>query len=236
MGLFFCADRVEWSRVFFGEAIGHENSGTMSKETRLADSSTNLSLLASLAAGRTVSDSWPIFLEKYGRLLLRWGHRWGARPEDCEEIIQETLILAFRNLHQYQNNPKSNFRSWLKTLAFRCWQKIRDDLQRLQGLELEKFDEQTLRMLTSPAASKDLLGTFEAVARDEILELATQRVQSRVEPETWLCFELMHVEKLPGDEVATRLMKSRQAVFSNVYRVRTMLKDEILAMDSEFQF
>jgi RNA polymerase sigma factor (sigma-70 family) len=208
----------------------------MSREKRLADSSTNLSLLASLAAGRSASDSWPIFVEKYGRLLVRWGQRWGARPEDCDEIIQETLILAFRNLHQYQSNPKSNFRSWLKTLAFRCWQKMRDDMQRLHGLDLKRFDDQTLRLLASAEACKDLLGTFDAIARLEILDLATQRVQKRVQRDTWLCFELMHVEKLTGKEVAERLMKSKEAVFKNVFQVRTMLKDEILAIDSEFQF
>jgi DNA-directed RNA polymerase specialized sigma24 family protein len=126
----------------------------MSREKRLADSSTNLSLLASLAAGRSASDSWPIFVEKYGRLRVRWGQRWGARPEDCDEIIQETLILAFRNLHQYQSNPKSNFRSWLKTLAFRCWQKVRDDMQRLQGLDLKRFDAQTLSFWHRPKRAK----------------------------------------------------------------------------------
>jgi RNA polymerase sigma factor (sigma-70 family) len=215
---------------------GHENRETMSREKRLADSSTNLSLLASLAAGRSASDSWPIFVEKYGRLLVRWGQRWGARPEDCDEIIQETLILAFRNLHQYQSNPKSNFRSWLKTLAFRCWQKVRDDMQRLQGLDLKRFDAQTLRLLASTEACKDLLVSFDAIARLEILNLATKRVQNRVNPETWLCFELMHVEKLTGKEVAERLMKSKEAVFKNVFQVRTMLKAEILAIDSEFQF
>jgi hypothetical protein len=57
-----------------------------------------------------------------------------------------------------------------------------------------------------------------------------------VNPETWLCFELMHVEKLTGKEVAERLMKSKEAVFKNVFQVRTMLKAEILAIDSEFQF
>jgi RNA polymerase sigma factor (sigma-70 family) len=215
---------------------GHENRETMSIEKRLADSSTNLSLLANLAAGRSASDSWPIFVEKYGRLLVRWGQRWGARPEDCDEIIQETLILAFRNLHQYQSNPKSNFRSWLKTLAFRCWQKVRDDMQRLQGLDLKRFDAQTLRLLGSTEACKDLLVSFDAIARLEILNLATKRVQNRVNPETWLCFELMHVEKLTGKEVAERLMKSKEAVFKNVFQVRTMLKAEILAIDSEFQF
>lgn len=208
----------------------------MNRDKPVADSTTNLSLLASLASGRSTSESWPIFVEKYGRLLVRWGQRWGARPEDCDEIIQETLILAFRNLDQYQRNPKSNFRSWLKTLAFRCWQKVRDDMLHLQGLDMTRFEERTLRQLTSQAACNDLLGTFDAIARDEILEMASQRIKSRVEPETWLCFELMHVEKLPGDEVAMRLTKSRQAVFNNVYRVRRMLRDEILAIDSEFQF
>ena len=46
----------------------------------------------------------------------------------------------------------------------------------------------------------------------------------------------MHVEKLTGKVVAERLMKSKEAVFKNVFQVRTMLKAEILAIDSKFQF
>lgn len=109
-------------------------------------------------------------------------------------------------------------------------------MRRLQSVDHKNFDEHALRLLTSQEACNDLIDTFDDIARDEILDLATMRVQGRVEAESWLCFELMHVEKLSGEEVARRLQKTRHAVFNNVYRVRKMLKDEILAIDSEFQF
>lgn len=200
------------------------------------DSSTHLSLLASLIEGRSASQSWPIFVDKYGRLLYRWAGRWGAGPHDAEEIMQETLILIFQKLEQYYHQPRSNFRSWLKTVAYRCWVQILQDRREQQLADLQtRMTPEAFRLISSDAARDDLISEFDRIARDEILEMACQRVCAQVEERSWACFELTYFEKLSGREIAERLGIAPASVFSNVSRVRQRLKRQIELLDDSFE-
>lgn len=202
----------------------------------LHDSSTHLSLLASLIEGRSVSESWPVFVEKYGRLLYRWATRWGADSHDAEEIMQETLILIFQKLEQYYDQPRSNFRSWLKTVAYRCWLQIQQARKEERLADLSaRMEPDALRLIASDAAREDLINEFDRVACDEILEMASQRVRSQVEKSSWACFQLMYYEKLPGHEIAERLGMSQTAVYTCLTRVRQRLKAEIQRIDDSFE-
>lgn len=197
------------------------------------ESSTNLSLLASLIQGQSASQSWPMFVEKYGRLLYRWATRWGASPHDAEEIMQETLILIYQKLEQYFNQPRSNFRSWLKTVAYRCWLQILEDRDesRLQNLPA-RMSPEAMRLICSEEAGNDLVSEFDRIAIAEILELASQRVRQRVEESSWACFQLKYVEKLPCQQIAERLGMSLPAVYTCLSRVRQQLRGEIQAIDN----
>lgn len=208
----------------------------VNKPRRTTDSSTNIRLLESLIEGKSACESWPIFVEKYGRLLYRWAMRWGADSHDAEEIMQETLILVFQKLEQYYLNPKSNFRSWLKTVAYRCWlqiQQARSD-ERLSGLQA-RMSPEVYRLIISDAARDDLLSEFERVACDEILEIAGKRVRSSVDESSWDCFYLMYFENLSGRQISERLSMSLSAVYSCLSRVRQRLKTEIQRIDDSFE-
>jgi len=200
------------------------------------DSSTHLSLLASLIEGRSASQSWPIFVDKYGRLLYRWAGRWGAGSHDAEEIMQETLLLIFQKLEQFTRQPDSHFRSWLKTVAYRCWLQIQQARkeERLAVLR-SRMTPDALRLISSDEARDDLIQEFDRFARSEILELASRRVAEQVEPKSWQCFELMCHEQLSGPEIATRLGMSQSAVYACVTRVRQRLKAEIQRIDDSFE-
>jgi RNA polymerase sigma factor (sigma-70 family) len=200
------------------------------------DSSTRLSLLASLIKGNSASESWPLFCEKYGRLLYRWAIRWGASPHDAEEIMQETMLLIYQKLGQYYSQPRSNFRSWLKTVAYRCWLQLiaaRDEKCR-EGFSF-RLDPEMLRLLCSPVASQDLFNEFDRLAISEILELASERVKSRVEVSSWACFEMMYVEKVSGPEIAEALGMQLSTVYSCISRVRHQLKEEIRRIDDTLE-
>lgn len=200
------------------------------------DSSTRLSLLASLIDGQSASESWPLFVDKYGRLLYRWAIRWGAGPHDAEEIMQETLILIFQKLEQYYHQPRSNFRSWLKTVAYRCWVQIMQDRKEDRLAELPaRMPPDALRLISSDAARDDLIREFDRIARDEILEIACQRVRSLVDERTWDCFEMTYFENLRGQQIADRLGIAASTVFSNVCRVRQRLRFEIERLDDSFE-
>ena len=200
------------------------------------NSSTNMSLLESLIQGRSASQSWPIFVEKYGRLLYLWATRWGAGSHDAEEIMQETLLLIFQKLEQFTRQPDSHFRSWLKTVAYRCWLQIQQARkeERLAVLR-SRMTPDALRLISTDEAREDLIQEFDRFARSEILELASRRVAEQVEPKSWQCFDLMCHEQLSGPEIATRLGMSQSAVYACVTRVRQRLKAEIQRIDDSFE-
>ena len=67
--------------------------------------------------GHAASESWPIFVEKYGRMMYRWSLRWGANPADAEEIVQETLVLIYQKIGSYKSYGNGTFRVWLKSVV-----------------------------------------------------------------------------------------------------------------------
>lgn len=200
--------------------------------TAIHDSSTRHSLLASLVRGDSASKSWPIFVEKYGMILHAWSMRWGASEHEAEEVVQETLITIYRKLELYQKMEGVHFRAWLKKVAYRCWLavlKTRGDADPLHPVEAPSAE--TLRRLARPEARADLLNEFDLLATEEILEFARQRVQARVEPSTWKCFELCGMANHASREVAARLDMTQAAVIKAVSRVRRMLREEIDTLD-----
>lgn len=203
--------------------------------TDFTGQSTNPSLLRAIAEGQSDSRSWPIFVEKYGPILFRWCQRWGANPQDSEDIVQECLIVVYRKLDTYRKDPRSNFRSWLKTVAYRIWLQVMDVRERkiretdqTRPIFLEEWEG-----LRSQAAREDLSRSLDAIADREILELASNRVRDRVEPMTWNCFELSSLQGMSGKEVAERLDINIAAVFTNACRVRKLLKQEVEQLEAD---
>lgn len=206
----------------------------------MADSngqSTNPSLLREIAEGNSDSPSWPTFVEKYGPILDRWCQRWGASPQDAEDIVQECLIVVYRKLDTYRKSPKSNFRSWLKTVAYRIWLQILEVRERkiLESSTSGKVltQDQCWEGLRSQTAREDLSRSLDAIADREILEVASSRVRAQVEPLTWKCFEMLNLEGAPGKDVAERLDLKVAAVFTNACRVRKLLKMEVERLEAE---
>ena len=198
------------------------------------DSATHLSLLESLMQGRAASESWPIFVEKYGRMMYRWSLRWGANPADAEEIVQETLVLIYQKIGSFKTYGTGTFRVWLKKVAYRCWlgmiraRKVAGD-GRPDPAQLSH----TLWQMATAGARHDLMAEFDRLAHQEIMDLASFRTQNRVTAQSWQCFQLTYVEHLSGQEAARRLGLTKNAVFVAVCRVRKTLREEILRLDPD---
>jgi len=181
-----------------------------------------------LLVAEDATDAVPVVGDAQARPVL-------ADGRNADDVVQECMIVVFRKLDTYRNNPRSNFRSWLKTVAFRIWlqvlevseRKLRDSSegQSMQAFEWERFRTQEAR--------NDLAENFDSVADQEILDLACSRVRNLVEPVTWTCFELLKVEGLPGKTVAERLDVKVGSVFTNACRVRKLLKQEVDRLESE---
>src|ERR1043165_8316770 len=63
-------------------------------------------------------DAFRLLVERHGRSVYRLAYRMTGRPEDAEDVVQETFIRAFRQLDRFES--RSNFSTWLYRIGFNC--------------------------------------------------------------------------------------------------------------------
>lgn len=171
-----------------------------------------------------------IFIEKYSKLISGWCHRWGASVEDTEDIVQETLLVVFRKIAEFQYDPSLSFRAWLKTVSYHKW---------LQAVEHNRLvyppvQESSMVMTYKSRlnlAVEEFRQLLDRIAEQEIFNLACTKVRSRLSERVWLCFEQSELLNHPRSEIAERLGISTGYVQVNVFRVRQLVHAEIKALD-----
>jgi RNA polymerase sigma-70 factor (ECF subfamily) len=57
-------------------------------------------------------------VERHGRALFRLGYRMTGNEHDAEDVVQETLLRAFRRLDQW--DERARFSTWLYRIAANC--------------------------------------------------------------------------------------------------------------------
>ncbi len=192
---------------------------------------TDLSLIGHAAEGDPAS--WVVFFKKYGSVLRGWCLKWGASPQDADDLVQEILIRVFQKLDHFEPKDGSRFRGWLKTVAYHCWLNIRQKFLRQHELNaLDSLPENLKTKLASSLACNDLISVFESMADQEILNLAMSRVKERVNESSWNCFASFYQDHESGADIAGRLQMDSSAVFMAVSRVRKMIREEVAVIDS----
>lgn len=204
------------------------------KARDICDSDTDFNLLDSLVRGSADSDAWNQFIQKYRRILFRWSVRWGAATDETDDVFQETLLQIHQCLTNYRKLPDTHFRSWLKTLAFRCWLQILNQRAKEGVFPDDRVFAAGLGF-GSVEAREDLVNQFDLMAQQEILEFASRKVAECVEPKSWECFRMTFFDEIPGDVVAQRLGMSLNAVYLANGRIRRMLREHIERMNRQVE-
>ncbi|MFH1730652.1 MAG: sigma-70 family RNA polymerase sigma factor [Planctomycetota bacterium] len=61
-------------------------------------------------------DGFRVLVERHSRHVFRLACRMTGRPEDAEEVVQETFMRAFRQLGRFE--ARANFSTWLYRIAY----------------------------------------------------------------------------------------------------------------------
>jgi RNA polymerase sigma-70 factor (ECF subfamily) len=64
------------------------------------------------------NDAYRILVERHSRALFRLAFRMTGNEQDAEDIVQETLLKAFRQIHRYES--RASFGTWLHRIAANC--------------------------------------------------------------------------------------------------------------------
>jgi RNA polymerase sigma-70 factor (ECF subfamily) len=138
------------------------------------------------------------------------------------------LVRLAAKLRGFAYDPTRSFRAWLKTLTRHAWSDFVTDRQRGLAAVGGSGMYETLH---SVEARDDLEKRMEEAFDLELLELASNRVRERVQPQTWEAFELTSLQGLSGAEVASRLGVAVTAVFKAKSSVKKMLQEEIARLE-----
>lgn len=60
-----------------------------------------------------------ILMERYEDKLLRYGRRFLARTEDCEDIVQDVFLAAYQNIQSFE--PSLSFSPWIYRIAHNAY-------------------------------------------------------------------------------------------------------------------
>jgi RNA polymerase sigma-70 factor (ECF subfamily) len=166
--------------------------------------------------------AWEEFARQYRPKIYKWCRNWGVQEADADDVAQLVLAKLLKVLGGFVYDPAKSFRGWLKTVSRRVWSDLRDRQDRIVGAD---------SLLQTVEAHADLQAQLEADYDYELLELAMEKVKSRVEPSTWEAFQLTAIEGVPAAEAAKRLVMAVGNVYVAKHRVQKLLHQAVAELE-----
>jgi len=138
----------------------------------------------------------------HSRSLLRVARRLTLNSPAAEDLVQDCLLLAWKNFHQFQ--PGTNARAWLFRILFNAFYADGRRLRRVPDLIPLTADAST----TSPAWDE----AMEVSRALDGLHLDHRTVLLLGVVEGLTCAEISEVLTVPVGTVMSRLSRARQAM------------------------
>ncbi len=188
---------------------------------------TSLSLLERLA-GRPTNDDWRRLLDLYQPLLRDWMTRAGVSSADIDDLIQEVLLVVFREVGGFERRGQGAFRSWLRTILTH---RVRNYFRARQYRPVATGDSDFLRALDDLESPDSALSRQWDREHDEhVAGSLLRRVQGDFAPATWQAFRRHVLEGAAAAEVATALGLSLNSVLLAKSRVLKRLRQELAGL------
>jgi RNA polymerase sigma-70 factor (ECF subfamily) len=161
-------------------------------------------------------DAFRLLVERHGRTIYRLACRVTGRPEDAEDVVQETFIRAYRQLDRFE--ARADFGTWLYRIAFNCAVDVtrtRHHRERCDGLEVLE------RVEAASGPSADALVYASEIDRSVQQALQELSAQERA------AFVMRHFQGCSIEEICQTLElktnAAKHAVFRAVRKMRAAL-------------
>jgi RNA polymerase sigma-70 factor (ECF subfamily) len=175
--------------------------------------------------------SWQEFFDTYWKLIYGVAIKAGLTAAEAQDVVQETVITAAKNLDQFKTDPaRGSFKGWLlHTTRWRIADQFRKRTPNIaasaQRLE-DSTRTATVERVPDPAGFS-LEGVWEDEWQKNLLAVATENVKNRVSPEEYQMFDLCAVRQCPVKEVAAKLGVKVWKVYFAQKQIATLLKKEV---------
>jgi RNA polymerase sigma-70 factor (ECF subfamily) len=163
-------------------------------------------------------DAFRVLVERHSRTIYRLAYRMTGRAEDAEDVVQETLVRAYRQLGRFE--ARSNFATWLYRIGFNC---AIDYMRARPQRESAETDEKLEQMAKSSKGPT----TDDLVYAGEIGE-RVQEALGALSPQERAAFLMRHYHGCSIEEICSTLdLKSNAAkhsIFRAVKKMRAALR------------
>lgn len=157
----------------------------------------------------------------YGKKILNYLYRMTGSREEAEDLMQETFVLAYKNLGALKEPVK--FQSWLYRIAQNnVYQRYRGKRPRMETIE----DTEKEINESAYSSSSSQKNPEESVLSDE-LQSVVQKVIGDLPQKYREVFVLSAVQKLSYESIATIVGRSLASVKSDIHRARVEVRDRV---------
>jgi RNA polymerase sigma-70 factor, ECF subfamily len=177
-------------------------------------------------------EAWNRFVDTYSPYIVRWCQAMGLQDADAADATQSVLMKLIQAMRTWEFQPdRGRFRNWLRTVTHN----VAVDLNR-SWKERAAGDTavwQGLTQIPDESLQTTLWDSIETAYQKELLELASNVVQLKVQPQTWAAYHETSVLGKTAREAADTLGLSVGEVYVAKSRVIKMLRSEVQRLEGD---
>lgn len=159
-------------------------------------------------------------VDRYQGRLFRTAYMILADRQDSEDVVQETLILAWKRLHLLEN--PAAFRGWVSQI---CSRRATDMVRRRARRQTDAHDPEDLQLESNGMADGSRRSRVDPAHTTEVnAQLhALARILATLDSELRVCWVLREIEELSYREIAQTLSLTEPTVRGRIARARTQI-------------
>lgn len=200
-----------------GKKQSKRESVAVKQDTKLQQSELQALSVEELArqAQQGCEVSFAELAERYGARLFHFLHHKTGNVQDAEDLVQDTFVKAYQNIHRYRCSWK--FSTWLFTIARRLASSYYRSLRRWQSVaDVESGSPEPGEIVTQEEARQSLWAMARGLSGNQYQAL-------------WL----RYAENMSIKEIAQVLRKSQVNAKVILYRARVNMAERLLNAAAE---
>lgn len=182
-------------------------------------------------------EGWHEFFNTYWRLLYGVARKAGLNDAEAQDAVQITVIAVAEKMRrgEFKYDPARSFKAWLLTLT--QW-RISDQFRKRQLLS-ERHPEvegktDLMEGVSDAAAEERLAQNWDADWRENLMQVALEKVKPRVSARTFQIFQLHVRQDWPVEKVAQTLGVGKAQVHLAKHRISIMVRKELAKLERKF--
>jgi RNA polymerase sigma factor (sigma-70 family) len=174
------------------------------------------------------SEGWKEFFDTYRRSIHSLAMRCGLSRTESEEVVQETMVIVAKEMPSFNyDRSLGSFKGWLFTITRRTvsrqFKKREPEAAQRQG------DRDVL--LKMPEHAGGFEAQWEQDWRNNMLDLAIDRVRRRIKPRQFQMFDLYVTQSLPMEQITQILNVNAAQVYMAKLRVSSAIRHEVSRLE-----